>query len=393
MRMPPTAISRRTCGVVAWSRTIRRGIAMTPVDSMTLKPRALTRIGALMLKESRQLLRDRATFGMLLGIPILQIALFGCAIELSPRSLAVTVVAADLDRFLRLQRLIQSDGLAAHLQQSASRSSAMKALSRGKTLIVVDADANPPVVYLDATDPVLSTQAELIFERLAHSVSGPVDDDAPPPFVIKRLYNPGARTQPFMVSGLVGVILTMSLIMMSALTLARERERGTLEGLLTTPVRAAELWVGKLSPYVALGLLQATFVLLIARFAFDIYPAGSLFLLAAATFVFAIANLALGFMFSCLARQQMQEMQMTFFFFLPSSLLSGFMFPFDAMPRWAQGLGEILPLTHYLRIVRGLLLRGVDAAFVVNEMWPVGRFATGAAAASWIIWRRSSAEW
>jgi len=172
---------------------------------MTLKPRALTRIGALMLKESRQLLRDRATFGMLLGIPILQIALFGCAIELSPRSLAVTVVVADLDRFLRLQRLIQSDGLAAHLQQSASRSSAMKALSRGKTLIVVDADANPPVVYLDATDPVLSTQAELIFERLAHSVSGPVDDDATPPFVIQRLYNPGARTQPFLVSGLVGV--------------------------------------------------------------------------------------------------------------------------------------------------------------------------------------------
>jgi ABC-2 type transport system permease protein len=134
-----------------------------PVDSMTLKPRALTRIGALMLKESRQLLRDRATFGMLLGIPILQIALFGCAIELSPRSLAITVVVADSYRFLQLQRLIQSDGPAAHLQQSASRSGAMKALSRGKTLIVVDADASPPVVYLDATDPVLSTQAELIF--------------------------------------------------------------------------------------------------------------------------------------------------------------------------------------------------------------------------------------
>jgi len=364
---------------------------MTLVDSVTLKSRTLTRIGALMLKESRQLLRDRATLGMLLGIPILQIALFGCAIELSPQSLAVTVVAADSHRFERVQRLIQSQGLVAHIPQAASHSAAMEALNRGQTLLVVDADASPPVGYLDATDPVLSTQAELLIERLARSVSGPVEEDAPPPFVIKRLYNPGARTQPFIVSGLVGVILTMSLIMMSALTLARERERGTLEGLLTTPVRAAELWVGKLSPYVALGLLQATFVLLIARFAFDIYPAGSLFLLAAATFVFAIANLALGFMFSCLARQQMQAMQMTFFFFLPSSLLSGFMFPFDAMPRWAQGLGEILPLTHYLRIVRGLLLRGVDAAFVVNEMWPVGLFATGAAAASLIIWRRSIA--
>jgi ABC-2 type transport system permease protein len=364
---------------------------MTLVDAMTLKSRALTRIGALMLKESRQLLRDRATFGMLLGIPILQITLFGCAIELSPQSLAITVVAADSHRFERLQRLIQSQGLVAHLQQSASRSAAMEALNRGQTLLVVEADASPPVGYLDATDPVLSTQAELLIERLARSVSGPVEEDAPPPFVIKRLYNPGARTQPFIVSGLVGVILTMSLVMMSALTLARERESGTLEGLLTTPVRAAELWVGKLSPYVALGLLQAAFVLLIARFVFDIYPVGSSFLLAVATLVFAIANLALGFMFSCLARQQMQAMQMTFFFFLPSSLLSGFMFPFDAMPPWAQRLGEILPLTHYLRIVRGLLLRGVDTAFVVNQVWSIGLFATGAAAASLIIWRRSIA--
>src|SRR6266481_6800036 len=130
MRMPPTAISRRTCGAVAWSRTIRRGIAMTPVDSMTLKPRALTRIGALMLKESRQLLRDRATFGMLLGIPILQIALFGCAIELSPQSLTVTVVAADSHRFERVQRLIQSQGLVAHIPQAASHSAAMEALNR-----------------------------------------------------------------------------------------------------------------------------------------------------------------------------------------------------------------------------------------------------------------------
>jgi len=358
---------------------------------MTFTNPVLTRIAALMLKESRQLLRDRATFGMLLGIPILQIALFGCAIELAPHSLQIRVIATDQERFVRVQRLLAPYAGSLRVSRTSSHSEAIAALQRGSTLMVVDADSQPPIVYLDATDPVLSTQAELLIERLARSVSGPVEEDAPPPFVIKRLYNPGARTQPFIVSGLVGVILTMSLIMMSALTLARERERGTLEGLLTTPVRAAELWVGKLSPYVALGLLQATLVLLIARFAFDIYPVGSLFLLAAATFVFAIANLALGFMFSCLARQQMQAMQMTFFFFLPSSLLSGFMFPFDAMPRWAQGLGEILPLTHYLRIVRGLLLRGVDAAFVVNEMWPVGLFATGAAAASLIIWRRSIA--
>lgn len=365
---------------------------MTPVGSISLPAGALSRIWAVMVKESRQLLRDRATLGMLLGIPMLQIALFGCAIELSPRTLPITLVASDSQRSVRLQRLIESNGLAVHVQRSTSRSAALQLLRDGKTLIVVDADPSPPAVYLDATDPVLATQADLLLDRLARSVFGPVDEDATPSFTVSHLYNPGARTQPFIVSGLLGVILTMSLVMMSALTLARERESGTLEGLLTTRVRAIELWAGKLSPYVMLGLVQAVFVLIVARFAFAIHPTGSLLLLAAATLVFAMANLALGFMFSCLARQQMQAMQMTFFFFLPSSLLSGFMFPFAAMPRWAQRLAEILPLTHYLRIGRGLILRGVDASFVFNELWPIALFATSATAASLLFWRRSIAQ-
>ncbi len=365
---------------------------MTHDGSMSLPTGVLGRIWALMLKESRQLLRDRATFGMLLGIPMLQIALFGCAIELSPQTLPMTLVAADSQRFLRLQRLMELNGLPAHLQQSASRSAGLQSLRDGKALILVDADSSPPIAYLDASDPVLSTQADLLLDRLARSVFGPVDDDATPSFTASHLYNPGARTQPFIVSGLLGVILTMSLVMMSALTLARERESGTLEGLLTTRVRAIELWAGKLSPYVVLGLVQAVFVLLVARFAFDIHPVGSRLVLAGATLAFAMANLALGFMFSCLARQQMQAMQMTFFFFLPSSLLSGFMFPFVAMPRWAQRLAEILPLTHYLRIVRGLMLRGVDASFVVNELWPIALFTTSATAASLLFWRRSIAQ-
>src|SRR5712671_5999282 len=150
MRMPLTAISRRTCGAVAWSRTIRRGIAMTPVDSMTLKPRALTRIGALMLKESRQLLRDRATFGMLLGIPILQIALFGCAIELAPHSLQVRVIATDQERFVRVQRLLAPYAATVRISRTTSHAEAMTALKRGSALMVVDADSRPPVVYLDA---------------------------------------------------------------------------------------------------------------------------------------------------------------------------------------------------------------------------------------------------
>jgi ABC-2 type transport system permease protein len=359
---------------------------------MTLTHRALARVTALMLKESRQLLRDRATFGMLLGIPILQIALFGCAIELAPHSLDISVVAADPQRFLRMQRLLAPYEGSSHVSHAASHSAATAALKRGTTLMVVDTDAIPPVVYLDATDPVLATQAELMIDRFARSTSGPVEEDAAAPlFYVNRLYNPGFRTQPLIVSGLLGVILTMSLVMMSALTISRERERGTLDGLLTTPVRSLELWVGKLAPYLMLGIIQAALVLLIARFAFHIFPAGSILLLGIGTLVFAIANLALGFLFSCVARQQMQAMQMTFFFFLPSSLLSGFMFPFSAMPRWAQWFAETLPLTHYLRIVRGLVLRGVDANFVFEEILPIAIFAACATGASLLVWRRNFA--
>ena len=181
----------------------------------------------------------------------------------------------------------------------------------------------------------------------------------------------------------------MTLVMMSALTVARERERGTLDGLLTSAARPAEVWAGKLLPYIVLAGLQSTLVLIAARIAFGIAVQGSLGLLYAATLVFATANLSLGFLFSCLARQQMQAMQMSFFFFLPSSLLSGFMFPFIAMPAWAQRLGEILPLTHFLRIVRGIMLRGVDTAFVLGELLPIAVFGTAAALLSFWAWQRT----
>jgi ABC-2 type transport system permease protein len=194
-----------------------------------------------------------------------------------------------------------------------------------------------------------------------------------------------------MVTGLIGVILTMSVVMMSALSVARERERGTLEGLLAAQVTPGELWMGKFAPYVLLGLVQAAFVLAVARFLFHIVPVGSVLLLGLSTLMFAIANVALGFLFSCIARVQMQAMQMTFFFFLPSSLLSGFMFPFAAMPRWAQVLAETLPLTHYLRIVRGVVLRGVDMPFVLAELVPIAVFAVCASIAALLVARRSIA--
>jgi ABC-2 type transport system permease protein len=350
---------------------------------------ALTRIRALMFKESLQLLRDRATFGMLLGIPLLQIALFGCAIELSPHSLEVTIVASETARFARLEHLLLSQTDAAQITRAPSLPLAFKRQKRGETLLVIDADGNPPVLYLDATNPVLATHAELSIERIVRAVSGPVEEEgALPPYRLQRLYNSALRTQPFLVTGLLGVVLTMSLGMLSALTVARERERGTLDGLLGTPVRPLELWVGKLAPYVLFGVVQAALIAALGVLGFDINARGSITLLALATLIFATANLALGFLFSCLARQQMQAMQMTFFFFLPSSLLSGFMFPFSAMPRWAQLLAETLPLTHFLRIVRGIVLRGVDTAFVLRELLPIGVFAVCSMAAAGIVWRR-----
>ena len=363
-----------------------------PVAEMLIRAdHPFARFAALLVKESRQLLRDQTTLGMLLGIPILQIVLFGCAIELTPHRIEVTLVSADSKTSLRIEHLLASSHALLSMRRASSLAAARTALSRGATLIVVDADAHPPIVYLDATDPVLAVHAEMAIDHLVSAISGPVEDDAGDvqPLRIVRLYNSDGRTQPYLVSGLLGLILTMSLVMMSALTVAREREHGTLEGLLALPLKPTEIWIGKLAPYVVLAIVQAIFVLLVARFAFEIRPAGSVALLAFATLLFAIANLALGFLFSCLARQQMQAMQMTFFFFLPSSLLSGFMFPFSAMPRWARTLAEILPLTHYLRIVRGLLLRAVDTGFVLGELLPIIAFAICAAGMSRLAWRRT----
>jgi ABC-2 type transport system permease protein len=351
---------------------------------------AWRRILAVFVKEARQLLRDRATLGMLIGIPILQIILFGCAIRLSPQALDVTIVSVDSRVVERLQRLLESQQSPIRVTSQPSLAAARVALARGETLIVVDADSSPRKVYIDATDPILGAHADLMIDRFAKSVSGPVDGDRNelPPVEIEKLWNPQGRTQPYLVSGLLGVILTMSLVMMSALSVARERERGTLEGLLVMPVRPVEIWIGKLAPYLVLALVQAAFVLIVAFAAFAIRPVGGVALIFMATLLFAAANLALGFLFSCLARQQMQAMQMTFFFFLPSSLLSGFMFPFSAMPGWAQNLAQMLPLTHYLRIVRGLMLRGVDTGFVIGELAPIAVFAVCAAAASLLAWRR-----
>ena len=351
--------------------------------------RTLNRMVMLALKEALQLVRDRATLGMLLGVPLIQFTLFGFAVELTPRTLAVTVVASQADSAARIERWLTSGSVGVRVTRAPSLQYAKDRLRRGETLVVVDAIEHPPRLYVDATDPVLYLHAKTAIDRVMRSLSAPADEESARSVRVVELYNPGARTQPYLVSGLVGLILTMTLVMMSALTVARERERGTLEGLLALRVRSLELCIGKLTPYLLLGFLQGALILAVARLAFEIPLRGSLVLIAAAAGVFAGANLALGFLFSTLARVQMQAMQMTFFFFLPSSLLSGFMFPFSAMPVWAQVLGEILPLTHFLRIIRGVTLRNVEAGYVIAELVPIAAFAIVAGFAALLSCRRA----
>ena len=344
------------------------------------------RLWALASKEATQLVRDRATLGMLLGVPTLQLLLFGFAIELTPRTLPVTVVATSPAAHALVRLALDAAAVKARVDEQQSLTVARESMMRGEALVVVDADRQPVRVEIDGTNPVLAEYAKAAVDRFARVLA---DADGgftglANPVQVRVMFNPEARSQPFLVSGLLGLILTMTLVMMSALSVARERERGTLEGLMVLGVRPLELLAGKLAPYFLLGLVQGALVLGVARWAFGVSVQGSSMLLATACGLFAFANLALGFLFSSLARAQMPAMQMTFFFFLPSSLLSGFMFPFTAMPAWAQAVGSMLPLTHFLRIVRGIALRGVDATFVVRELVPIAAFAvTVALGALW----------
>ena len=342
---------------------------------------ALRRVAALAWKEWLQLCRDRATLGMLIGVPILQILLFGCAIELSPHAVPMVLVppastaatpASDL-----LQRTLATVPAFAKLRLEISIDRARADLLEGRAVAVIDARAHPVHILVDATDPVLAAQAANAIDRFARSLGNAdlVDESTTPAYDLQMLYNPSANSQAYLVPGLLGVILTMTMVMMSALTVSRERERGTFEGLAFLGIRPAELWAGKLLPYLLFGFVQGVLVLVVAGVAFDIQIRGSIMVVLIATVFFACANLALGFLFSCLAKLQMQAMQMSFFFFLPSSLLSGFMFPFVAMPHWARSIGELLPLTHFLRIVRGVTLKDVNIGFVIAESLPILLFA------------------
>ena len=344
------------------------------------------RIVAVLRKEFVQLRRDRLTFAMMLGVPIMQLVLFGYAINGDPRQLPTAVVAADNGPFVRsIVRAAENTGYFKVVATLAD-GDAEHLIASGKVqfALVFPADfsrrmlrgEHPALaVYADATDPAATGPATAALQALpalalANDLKGALAHLRPgaQPFELRlhRRYNPEGLTAYNVVPGLMGVILTMTLVMMTAMAMTRERERGTLENLLATPVRPLEMMIGKILPYVFIGYVQVLVVFGAARLLFDVPMAGSFAMLSATVLLFIVATLAVGFTFSTIARSQMQSMQMTMFYFLPNILLSGFMFPFRGMPGWAQAIGEVLPLTHFVRIVRGIMLKDVTW----HDVWP-----------------------
>ena len=334
----------------------------------------LRRLGAIVVKALRQLRRDRLTFAMIIGIPTLQLVLFGYAINMDVRNLDAAVL--DQANTARSREVIAEMGASQVLNLRYSLSTQKQLqdqLREGKISIalVVPADfearlerADRPALQLvvDGSDQVVQSAARQLaaFPLPGRSSASPAGVE------VLNLYNP-QRLAPFnTVPGLIGVILTMTMVMFTAIALVRERERGNMEMLITTPMSPWELTIGKVLPFVGIGLIQASLVLLLGKLLFNVPMRGSLTELYLAILVFICASLALGVLVSTLARSQFQAMQMAFFSFLPQILLSGFMFPFAGMPKAAQWLAELLPLTHFLRLVRGIMLRGAG----LIELWP-----------------------
>lgn len=374
---------------------------------------SLQRLLAVMHKEFIQMKRDRLTFAMIVGIPLMQLILFGFAINTNPKHLPTAVLTTDYSEFTRqfiqgikntdyfsVTRNVTSEKEADQLLARANVQFAInipsdftKKLIRGeKPAILVTADATDPVAtgfaisaigtmmqyilnttlsfgslsYLQGTSPqtIAATARATNPQSITQSAS----------VIIHAKYNPESITQYNVVPGLVGVVLTMTMILITSLAITRERERGTMENLLSTPVQPLEVMIGKITPYIIVGYIQVSLILVVAYFIFNVPIMGNLFLLLAAILPFIAANLAIGLTFSSIAKNQLQAMQMAFFFFLPSILLSGFIFPFRGMPTWAQYLGQALPLSHFLIIVRGIMLKGNVLSDIWEQLWPITLF-------------------
>lgn len=359
---------------------------------------SLVRWWSVVLKEFLQLRRDRVTFAMMIGIPIMQLILFGFAINADPRHLLTGVIAADQSEFTRsflasMRNSDYFDPATTLTDETAGR----EALAKGQLQFVVSI---PPdftrklvrgekpslLVEADATDPAATGLAVASLSQLVQGVvskdmkgalsslaGGAGTNGAAPPFDVRihKLYNPEGITQYNIIPGLMGTILTMTMVMMTGLAMTRERERGTMENLLATPVHPLEVMTGKIVPYIFIGLVQVTIILLMAFFVFHVPFVGSVWMVYVSALLFIVASLTVGITLSSLAQNQLQATQLTFFYFLPNILLSGFMFPFVGMPKWAQVIGNLLPMTYFNRLTRGILLKGNGWFELWPSIWPL----------------------
>lgn len=350
---------------------------------------SLRRLMTLIRKEAIQMRRDRVTFAMMLGLPLMQLMLFGFAINNDPKGLPAALVATGQDRYARaMVSALELTGYYRFTHPDVSVEEAEHLITNGTVSFVVTVPSDfgrrvergdhPQIlIEADATDPAvasgaistLSTVAQQALTREAGTEQSMAEEEASRvQVVVHRRYNPEGITQFNIVPGLLGVILQMTMTMMTAMALTRETERGTMENLLSMPVSPLEVMLGKVLPYFLVGAVQVSVVLIVARSVFAVPFVGSAALLLAGILIFVMALVLFGYLISTLARTQMQAMQLTFFYFLPSIMLSGFMFPFRGMPGWAQTIGEVLPLTHFLRLIRAVMLKGATLVDVAQPM-------------------------
>tara|TARA_R110002020_G_scaffold34066_30_gene103901 strand:- start:1024 stop:2160 length:1137 start_codon:yes stop_codon:yes gene_type:complete len=359
---------------------------------------SLRRLMAIIIKESIQMRRDRITFAMMLGVPLMQLVLFGFAINNDPKGLPAALVTTSQDHYTRamvsamentgyyrFNHVVASAGEAERLIQSGAVSFVVtipsdfaRRVQRGDhPQILIEADATDPSVASGAISTLGTVAAQALLREQSAEALAARQSTAALEVVVHRLYNPEGITQYNIVPGLLGVILQLTMVMMTSMALTRETERGTMENLLAMPASPLEIMLGKVLPFLVVGAVQVVVVLAAAKFLFSVPFVGSLTLLLISILVFVLALVLLGYAFSTLARTQMQAMQLTFFFFLPSLLLSGFMFPYRGMPAWAQTLGEIFPLTHFLRIIRAVMLKGADLQGVASPLSALAIFVLG----------------
>ena len=353
---------------------------------------SFSRWWSIVRKEFLQLRRDHITFAMIVGIPIIQMVLFGYAINTDPKHLDTEVINADNTDITRsFIWAMRNSSYFKFVGELPNQAAGREALDRGKVLFVLNIPAgftrqllrheHPSLlIEADATDPTAAANAIFAINGLMQNViqqelTGPLAPLAgsPPPFdvIVHRLYNPEGITQYNVVPGLMGVILTLTMVMMTGLAITRERERGTMENLLAMPATPIEVMTGKLIPYIGIGLIQSSIILLAAQFVFHVPFFGNIGAIYLVALLFVAANLTVGITVSSLAQNQLQAMQLAVFYFLPNILLSGFMFPFQGMPGWAQFVGNLLPLTYFNRLIRGIMLKGNGWANSWPSVWPL----------------------